>query len=197
MAFLYAMVAVILEWVNFHRRFRSIILRRLHNYAATKLGDVFYYENLDNLKPISKLQFILRFIMKTELDKSSRLYMLVHTLFRNRNTLVHNKSADGSDIGMTEEEYGQWEAFAKTNGGKELLEQDRKVELSYARGFLSVALDALRALKEIGDFFDKNDSSSFASALLLMSGGFVLANENDIGRIRAVQEELGVPMIDR
>jgi len=31
MAFLYAMVAVILEWVNFHRRSRSIILRRLQD----------------------------------------------------------------------------------------------------------------------------------------------------------------------
>lgn len=167
----------------------------LNDYAATDLGDKFFYENFEILRPMGKLQLIAKFILNADLVKGTTLYNLVDSLFRERNNYVHSKSKDGHDLGMTEDEYKEFLAFAETDEGKEFLSQSSEIDMDTPKIMLQSAFSALCALREVGKFFDEHDDEKTALTKLLSAGGYVTASPDEIARVQAVQKELGIPLI--
>ena len=101
-----------------------------NDYAAKKLGDKFFYENFEILRPMGKLQLIAKFILKADVVKGTTLWNLADSLFRERNKYVHSKSEDGHDLGMTEDEYKEFLAFVETDEGKGFLSQPSEVDMA-------------------------------------------------------------------
>ena len=64
----------------------------LNDYAAACLGDSEFYENFDKLSAIGKFQLIAKFILKCKVEKDRDYYFYLKTLFRLRDSYVHNKS---------------------------------------------------------------------------------------------------------
>lgn len=176
--------------------FSAMTLEAFFNdYAATNLGDKFFYENFEILRPMGKFQLIAKFILNADVVKGTTLYNLVDSLFRERNNYVHSKSKDGSELGMTEDEYKKFLVFAETDEGKELLSQPSEIDMNTPKALLQSALNALCALREIGKFFDEHDKEKTALAQLLSAGMYVTASPDDIARVQEVQRELGIPLI--
>ena len=176
--------------------FSAMTLEAFFNdYAATNLGDKFFYENFEILRPMGKFQLIAKFILKKDVVKGSKLYNLVDSLFRDRNNYVHSKSKDGHELGMTEDEYERFLAFAETNEGKELLSQPSEIDMSTPKALLQSAFNALCALREVGKFFNKHDHEKSALAQLLSAGMYVTASPDEIAHVQDVQKELGIPLI--
>jgi hypothetical protein len=176
--------------------FSAMALEAFFNdYAAKKLGDKLFYENFEILRPMGKLQLIAKFILNTDVIKGTTLCNLVDTLFRERNNYVHSKSKDGHDLGMTEDEYKEFLAFAETDEGKEFLSQPSEIDMKTLKAMLQSAFDALCALREVGKFFDEHDSEKTALARLLSAGGYVAASPDEITHVQEVQKELGIPVI--
>ena len=175
--------------------FSAMALEAFFNdYAAKNLGDKFFYENFEILRPMGKLQLIAKFILSADVAKGTTLCNLVDSLFRERNNYVHSKSKDAYDLGMTEDEYKEFLAFAETDEGKELLSQPSEIDMTTPQAMLQSAFYALCALREVGKFFDEHDDEKAALARLLSAGGYVAANPDEIIRIQAVQKELGIPV---
>ena len=166
-----------------------------YDYAATNLGDKFYYENFEILRPTGKFQLIAKFILNTDVTKGTMLCNLVDLLFRERNNYVHSKSKDGSDLGMTEDEYKDFLAFAATDKGKEFLSRDIEIDMETPKIMLRSAFDALCALREVGKFFDEHDDEKIALARLLSAGMYCTANPDEIARVQEIQKELGISVL--
>lgn len=169
----------------------------LNDYAATHLGDKFFYDNFDILRPMGKLKLIARFIFKAEIVNGSLLYNLVNTLFKTRNSFVHSKSKDGSRYVMTEEEEEECQAqeeFLLTDEGKETFLQPPKINLSSYKAMVQTAFDSLCALREVGKFFDSHDNKPFALTMLLYSNAYFFSDITTLAHIQEVQKELGIPI---
>lgn len=176
--------------------FSAIALEAFFNdFAAAKLGDNFFHENFELLRPIGKLQLISKFILHQDIDKGARLYELVNSLFKHRNQLVHSKSKDAHGMGMTESELEEWDKFLKTEAGQEFLKEERKIDVSEEREWAKDAYEALLALKEVGQFFDEYGEDKFALGVLLLSNAMISETEENINHIQTVQSELGVPLL--
>jgi len=176
--------------------FAAMTLEAFFNdYAAKKLGDKFFYENFEILRPMGKLQLIAKFILKADVVKGTTLWNLADSLFRERNKYVHSKSEDGHDLGMTEDEYKEFLAFVETDEGKGFLSQPSEVDMKTPNAMLKSAFDALCALRDVGKFFDEHDGEKTALAELLSAGGCIAASPDEIAHVQEVQKELGIPVI--
>lgn len=123
----------------------------INDYASACFGDKFFLENVDRLSSLSKLQIISKFLFHKELDKGEALYSKVKEVFRVRDRYVHNKSMafdyslldDCSPLPPDEE-------WTPINPG----EENKK---DYAD-----AVNGLKALYFLGDYFDFNDPERHA-----------------------------------
>ena len=173
--------------------FSAMALEAFFNdYAATKLGDDFYYDNFENLRPFSKLQLISLIIFNETIDKSGNLFRYINLLFKERNKLVHCKSRELR--GMSKAEYMELEHLRETNEDYRdyLAESMLRIDMKAEEEMRNKAHDALKALVEVAAYFDKHDVHAFASYKLLCSGA-VYAWDGDMqARIKDVQLLLGV-----
>lgn len=175
--------------------FAAMALESFFNdYAATHMGDKFFYENFDILRPMGKLKLIVRFILKADIINGSLLYNLADTLFKTRNNFVHSKSKDGSRYAMTEEEYQAQKEFLLTGEGKETFLQSFKIDLSSSKAMLETAFHSLCALREIGKFFDMHDNEQSALARLLFSNIYFSSDITTLAHVQEVQKELCIPI---
>lgn len=129
----------------------------VNDYAAACLGDSDFYDNFDKLSICSKLELIARFILKTEVDKSKAYYSLLRKLFKQRDYYVHGKShrLEGNESGLAKKVYVIEEIGPDNSTIAKFNAED-------SRNDIRDAFDAIRAIKEIAVFFDKNDSSIHA-----------------------------------
>ncbi len=162
----------------------------LNDFAATNMGDKFFYENFDMLRPMGKMKLITRFILKSELSNGSKLYNLVDGLFRTRNNFVHSKSKDGSRYAMTEEEY--WKQ--KDDNEREFFKSST-IDFSSSKEILQTAFYSLCALREVGIFFDSHNIEPSTLSMLLFSKGCFSFDITVIEHIKEVQKELGIPTL--
>ena len=168
----------------------------LNDYAAQNLGDDFYYDNFENLRPFAKLQLISRTIFNTTVESGGKIQNYINILFRERNKLVHCKSEEF--IGMNEEEYKEYKQFFQTHeDAKEwLLAENERVHIDEEKDLLDNAISALRALKEVARYIDEKDNSAYASIGLLCSGWYIDSDRKKYSLIKSAQLFLGVkPLI--
>lgn len=164
----------------------------LNDYAAQKMGDEFYYENFENLRPFAKLQLIAKVLFNIAVDKGGEIYSFMTVLFRNRNELVHCKSK--KYVGLSEEEYQENKQFFENDpdANSWLLEEIDKIDLENDKKLLDDAYIALRALKAVANFIDEHDSSTYATSRLLCAGWLVEMSQEKLNLIASAQRALGV-----
>lgn len=137
----------------------------VNDYAARHLNDKMYYENFDGLPILSKLQLISLLFFEKEFDKSSELYALIKVCFRNRNELVHNKSHDGSQYGMSE---AQYQAYLQKDETQEIDEENfvsdlwKDIQEDVQKAYLS-----LKAIVSLINYVDDHDKYAYAKSMLL------------------------------
>lgn len=164
----------------------------LNDYAAEKMGDDFFYDNFENLRPFAKLQLISKVVFGTAISKGGKIYLFMDQLFKERNHLTHCKSRDFS--GMSVEEYEEYHHFLDTDetaADWQMLQWER-IDIEGSRALMKNAHVALRALKEVAGYVDEHDECAYATAKLLCSGWIIGDCRKNYSRVKSVQEFLGV-----
>lgn len=149
-----------------------------NNYAASCMGDDEFYENFDRLSTISKFQLIAKFMLKINIDKSKAYYSYLKELIKNRDVFVHNKSKEFTFRTYSESEY------------EKIIEEEKELEKAGCFDDLSnikdetekdirIAINALRAVKEIAEVFDKCDNNINALQFLFHPSGVLYGNEKE------------------
>lgn len=164
----------------------------LNDYAAQNLGDDYFYENFDNLRPFAKLQLISKIVYNSTVDKSGKVYSFMNLLFRERNNLVHCKSRE--IVGMSEEEYIEFQQFLETdeNANEWMIAERERLNIDEEKDLLDNALIALRALKEVANFIDEHDNSAYAASKLVCSGWYIDSDKKKYALIKSAQNFLEV-----
>jgi hypothetical protein len=171
----------------------------INDYAARKLGDKFFEENIDRLQPISKLQIIAKFVFRKELNKSENMFYLLTKLFRTRNEYIHNKSKDGfsyfkkNNLFFDEEDALDFEKqlyIAKADNFEVEFNQEKKKKITED---LQEAKEAISAIYELVKFFDSNDDNNGSKFMLLHDGYSVSLNDNEAKMITELNRKFGFP----
>lgn len=129
----------------------------INDYAAACLGDSDFYDNFDRLSVLSKFELIARFILKSDIDKGKAYYYYLKTLIKQRDAYVHSKSLHVPFPDTSENDSESYN-YALEHGGVEIPLLDKQ-ELE--KDFRS-ARDALKAIKEFADYFDRHDHGAYA-----------------------------------
>lgn len=159
-----------------------------NDYCAKKLGDSFYEDNLEMLRPIGKVQLIAKFIFGCELLKGERLYQLISGVYSARNAYVHNKSKDGRKLIMNE---GLKEFELKEFDWDYLYEAKREE----IRTEVKLGENAIIAMCEVAKFFEEKDENSQALFMLLHSNSFGSYDQKELRKVKSVQKEFGIPQV--
>ena len=128
-----------------------------NDYAAACLGDSEFYDNFDRLSTISKFQLIAKFILNVELDKSKAYYSHLKALIKERDSLVHGKSTAfvyDSDL------------YVRRDGNSDIPELPG-VDADEVHKDFKRAQNAIKALRDIAEFFDSIDYNASAKFKLL------------------------------
>lgn len=121
-----------------------------NNYAAACLGDDEFYDSFDKLSVINKFELIVKFIIKTDIDKSQAYYYHLKILQKDRNGFVHSKS----------KAYELPEDVISVNEIENRFNDTLKIEkrfLDDLKEELDKAENAIKALKTISLFFEEYD----------------------------------------
>ena len=121
-----------------------------NNYAAACLGDDEFYDSFDKLSVINKFELIVKFIIKTDIDKSKAYYYYLKILQKDRNGFVHSKS----------KAFVPPENTAFTNQIEYEANDSQKIESNFFETLkeeLDTAENAIKALKSISLFFEEYD----------------------------------------
>lgn len=164
----------------------------LNDYAAQNMGDSFFYNNFEMLRPFSKLQLISKIMFNSVVDTGGIIHELVTKLTRERNQLVHCKSQNF--VGMSVEEYNEYCQFLETDENADVWMKTEmaRLDIDEEKELFKMAHDALRALKEVASFIDEHDDQAYATAKLLYSGWFVDSSARKYTLIKLTQQSLGV-----
>lgn len=162
----------------------------LNDYAAACLGDSEFYSNFDKLSAVSKFQLIAKFILKSKVEKDKKYYFYLKTLFTLRDLYVHNKSTSFDTEGCaTLEEYLD---YAQEAYKEELSEESWSLDKDDIDADYGGATNALKAIKEIALYFDKNDASQIATHRLFHPLGLQFGSEKEKEYKTMVFSELGI-----
>lgn len=156
-----------------------------NDYAASCLGDKEFYKNFDKLSTISKFQLIVKFILKTEIDKSKAYYSRLKQLVRNRDNYVHSKSLYADLPKISQEDCAEYEEYINVSEDTII---DFFWEKEYVDNILKEALDALKTIRDIAKFFDSHDSEVNAFSRLLNPVGGIFQNPHK----SVVFQDLGI-----
>lgn len=167
----------------------------LNDYAARNMGDKFFYDNFENLRPNAKLQLISKIVFNTTVDTSGKLFFFMDQLFKERNALVHCKSQKAR--GMSEEEYESFQQFLETDEDAELwlITQDGELNIDDEKKLMGNAHNAVRALIEVANYIDLHDDHAFAAAQLVCSGWYIDSFRQKYNKIKEAQKFLGISPI--
>lgn len=139
----------------------------INDYLCRIVGDMFFYDNLQSLSVISKLQLCYRIITSKELDKeTSACYALLKRLMKMRNDFVHNKSYEcpamsAEDVESYNEALAQ--GLVQERSYDEFVSSiiaDRTIDLANA-------WDSLRAIFEVAKTIDGIDDHAYSEIILL------------------------------
>lgn len=172
--------------------FSAMALESFFNdYAAYKLGDDFYHDNFEMLRPIAKFQMIMKFIFQQEVSKGELVYQLIDSLFRIRNGYVHNKSKDAHGKGMSDEEYLYADIvnISVEDEAKQLLEYVKE----NVRENIKEVSNAVKAVVETAKRVDQLDGENSTLTRFLLSGMAGLYDEEEIELVQGVQREFHIP----
>lgn len=139
----------------------------INDYSCKIMGDSFFYENLQSLSVISKLQLCYRLITESELDKgTSACYALLKKLTKMRNDFVHNKSSECS--GMSAEALESYDEALAAGLVQELTYEDHVSSMMADLTIdLANAWDSLRAIFEVAKLIDSIDDHAYSEIILL------------------------------
>lgn len=145
----------------------------LNDYAASCLGDDGFYDGFDKLNVLDKLRLIVQFIFRKDYVKDQPVYSHIRRLMSDRNKLVHNKSEDfnkfikrkGIQVPQTLDEVEQYFGSIEAMDINVLMTIDKES----IDNDVKMANNAIRALREIAAFMDKNDPTEQAYFRLLGS----------------------------
>ena len=133
-------------------------------------------------------------ILLDQNNKGGAIYSLVDALVKERNKLVHCKSQ--AFTGYSEEKLVELTAMLENDENEQVkyIEELSKINLEDETDLLRKAKDALRALKEVANYFDKHDKDAYAMFKLLHSGSYVVGETNSgkYNLIISAQKSLGV-----
>ena len=132
-----------------------------NDYAAACLGDSEFYDNFDQLSTIGKFELIAKFILCAEVDKSKSYYSHLKKLIKSRNNYIHNKSTE-----LTIPDISIEDAIKADSRLAQYLssDEDLPVDQGELNDGLNEALDALKAIRDIAQFFDLYDTNICATA---------------------------------
>jgi len=134
--------------------FSAMTIESFMNDYAACLGDEEFYNNFDKLSVLSKFQLIAKFIFQAKIDKEKSYYCYLKKLVKNRDRYVHNKSESFNTGALTEDE---WLDEAYQKACEEQVFEEPLIEKSDVDGMIREALEALKAVKEVSDFFEIHD----------------------------------------
>ena len=144
--------------------FSSMSIESFFNdYAAACLGDSDFYDNFDQLSVLGKFELIARFILHTKIDKSQAYYCHLKELIRERNTFIHNKSTRINGYASLEELQEAQQIYEEETGQS----NNPGIDFDEIKKELCQALDGLKAVKAIAQFFSEYDDSFHAEFVLL------------------------------
>lgn len=169
----------------------------LNDYAATRMGDRYFSDNFEQLRPFAKLDLISNFEFHKRIETGGMLQNSVGVLSQDRNKLVHSKTKEAR--GMTQEEYEQLQHLRETDEDFRNWElaSMMKIHLEEEKKMFDHAHMAVRALKEVADYIDAEDALARAAAKLLRSGVYVGEIRGSYAKIREAQLFLGArPLMD-
>ena len=154
----------------------------INDYLCKIVGDMFFYDNLQSLSVISKLQLCYRIITSKELDKeTSACYALLKKLMKMRNEFVHNKSYECPTMSVEDVEFYN-EALAQGLVQEHSYEdfissiiEDRTIDLTNAR-------DSLRAVFEVAKIIDSIDDHAY-SEIVLLGGEIGFGHPEEVAEI--------------
>lgn len=158
----------------------------MNDYAAACLGDSEFYSNFDKLSTISKFQLIAKFILKSEINKEASYYYYLKTLFRLRDSYVHNKSAKFNMDFSSFEDASEYRKYVPIECSENICDKD-EVNDDYKS-----ALNALKAIKEIAEYFDEHDSNVMAMRILFNPLELLYGSEKEIEYKTRVFSELNI-----
>ena len=172
--------------------FSAMALESFFNdYAAYKLGDNFYHDNFEMLRPIAKFQMIMKFILQQDILKGELVYQLIDSLFKIRNGYVHNKSKDAHGKGMSEEEHLNTDYYSIS------MEDEEKHLLKYSqenvRKNIKEVSNAVKAVVETAKKVDELDEDSSALTIFLLSRMVGLYDKEELEIVQEVQREFHIP----
>lgn len=131
----------------------------INDYAAACLGDSDFYDNFEKLSFLSKFELVARFILKSNIDKSKAYYSYLKALFRQRDSYIHNKSKRSSFQGYRLEEF---QKINKMNRLDDFINEPPSFDVGEINDEMKMAIDALKAIKNIAIYFDERDSNIHA-----------------------------------
>ena len=162
----------------------------LNNYAAACLGDSEFYCNFDKLSTMSKFQLIAKFILKSEINKQSSCYYYLKSLFRLRDSYIHNKSSIEKIYGFSSVDEAN--EFIQITYGDELEEYEYHYNKDEINKDYKSALNALKAIKEMADYFDKYDGARIATPILFHPSGILCGSKKEKEYKTQVFSELNI-----
>ena len=142
----------------------------INNYGAACLGDDFFYENFDRLSVIGKLQLISKFLLKKELDKSKEYYYCLKTTFSERDKFIHSKTISTHDY-LIKNGYTIHHNIEDALDSLEYMRDDPILDQEDMKVDLKLSYTAIKAMKNIADYFDENDSNVHAKHSFFRVGG--------------------------
>lgn len=161
----------------------------LNDYAAACLGDSEFYDKFDKLSTMSKLQLIAKFILKSEIDKKQSYYSYIKSLFKQRDSYVHNKSKQEHW-----EKYSSLEEFL--NEFEQNAEEFKETDFTYNKEEIEEdyrsALNALKAVKELAIYFDENETTKRALGTMFSPLGLLCGSEKEKEYKKKVFDDLNI-----
>lgn len=163
----------------------------INDYLAVCLTDDFYYQNLDRLKLLQKIEITFSLIWSDPIDKSKNLYKYLKDIIKKRNHFVHTKS-----------QQFDFEKLEETNNFTSLSDIDLEDEASQYISSLQEDLinflqDSFYSLKTLHLFFktvDEHDNNRHAVANIMscMIGNKFFYDEQITSAIEKIFKELEI-----
>lgn len=160
----------------------------VNNYGAVCLGDDFFYENFDRLSVISKMQLISKFLFHENFDKSKEYYYCLKNTFSERDKFVHSKTISTYDY-CNKKGYVLHNDLKECIASRKELLEDPVLDKDEMLSDLKLAFTAIKAMKNIAEYFDENDSNVYAIISFFHVGDICNV---DYSKYHQIYKELGI-----
>lgn len=171
--------------------FSAMCLEAFFNdYIAAVLGDEEYYNVYDSLTPRNKFCLIVTFIFRTKLDKRGACYGGITNLFKLRNNYVHNKSSRMKFQGYTAKELEEIMKLAQES--EEWAEDPPKLNKDEIVQDMRQALEALKTIQNVAQYFDEHDSSCYAMIRLFGKYNYYYSSSYEQKYMSEIFQKLGI-----